>query len=669
MGTAKRAALSARSDSRARSERTRDRLYAWWWWRGPNRPHLDDTRYLDELSRIPEGALGLDLGSRARIRPDAITLDVEAVEGVDVVGDGHALPFADDTFDYIWCNAVLEHVRDPRVVASEITRTLRPGGVAIVQVPFLEFVHSWPADYYRFTQNGLREIFGSLDEVAVGVSAGPSQVLPDLIQYYAVGFAELQKGRLLTNLLTVAVGIWLLPLRALDRVFRRRPSYWKWARAYYFVGRKPGIWHEGRLRALFVTPEPTGEGFEEIMRVRTTEMIEALAAMGSTVLPLPARKVAEAERGEGDHPRVQADLVVAPNMNYYLLAARSGHLSRVAKGSVIALLWDDPLGALALTLADERRATMGHPGGDVEGDVLDRWRHMTRAPEVRHFAWDSGHVRTMERLGLVDPSAVTWYPIATFDAFLRQGTAPAPEPVRDLAFCGNVYPASASRSAFSDEPVTRELVARIVERKTADLSLGVWELLDEAVGRVPQSQREQLGLVPERAPFWDFYVYVAWMALNTEVRLAGLTALDRQVELFGMFADPDSVALLADHPNLVYRGNAHQFRELPRVFAETRVNVCLSNTLIDSGVPSKFVDCVASGGFALVDDKSDLRRLFGPEIDQVTFRNIEELREKVAYFLARPAERRELVSMLRETIARECTLERLFERIVDVSGR
>jgi len=31
--------------------------------------------------------------------------------------------------------------------------------------------------------------------------------------------------------------------------------------------------------------------------------------------------------------------------------------------------------------------------------------------------------------------------------------------------------------------------------------------------------------------------------------------------------------------------------------------VCPSNTLIQKGVPSKFVDCIASGGFALVDPK------------------------------------------------------------------
>jgi SAM-dependent methyltransferase len=156
-----------------------------------------------------------------------------------VVGDGHRLPFLNDSFDYIWCNAVLEHVPDPMQVASEIARILKPEGLAFIQVPFLENVHGWPQDYYRFTIQGLRVLFRNLEEVQSGVSAGPSQLLPDLVQYYCVAFAELQNGKLLTNLLCLIPGALLLPMRLLDHILKNRPSYWKWARAYYWVGRKP----------------------------------------------------------------------------------------------------------------------------------------------------------------------------------------------------------------------------------------------------------------------------------------------------------------------------------------------------------------------------------------------------------------------------------------------
>ncbi len=49
--------------------------------------------------------------------------------------DLHQIPFERDHFDAIFCNHVMEHVADDRVVLSEILRVLRPGGLAILQVP------------------------------------------------------------------------------------------------------------------------------------------------------------------------------------------------------------------------------------------------------------------------------------------------------------------------------------------------------------------------------------------------------------------------------------------------------------------------------------------------------------------------------------------------------
>jgi SAM-dependent methyltransferase len=43
--------------------------------------------------------------------------------------------FADDTFDVVLCNHVLEHVEDDQQAMREIWRVLRPGGWAILQSP------------------------------------------------------------------------------------------------------------------------------------------------------------------------------------------------------------------------------------------------------------------------------------------------------------------------------------------------------------------------------------------------------------------------------------------------------------------------------------------------------------------------------------------------------
>ena len=47
-----------------------------------------------------------------------------------------ALPFADNSFDVIWCSEVLEHLLDPLFALAEMHRVLAAGGRLLVTVPF-----------------------------------------------------------------------------------------------------------------------------------------------------------------------------------------------------------------------------------------------------------------------------------------------------------------------------------------------------------------------------------------------------------------------------------------------------------------------------------------------------------------------------------------------------
>ena len=72
----------------------------------------------------------------------------------EVFADAACLPFSDGIFDAVACLEVLEHVRAPDKVLSEIARVLRPGGMAYVSMPFLYPVHDAPHDYQRWTTHG-----------------------------------------------------------------------------------------------------------------------------------------------------------------------------------------------------------------------------------------------------------------------------------------------------------------------------------------------------------------------------------------------------------------------------------------------------------------------------------------------------------------------------------
>jgi SAM-dependent methyltransferase len=67
---------------------------------------------------------------------DYTTADIESPLA-KVKMDIHHIPFNDGTFDAAMCNHVLEHVEDDIKAMQEIFRVLKPGGWAILQVPFM----------------------------------------------------------------------------------------------------------------------------------------------------------------------------------------------------------------------------------------------------------------------------------------------------------------------------------------------------------------------------------------------------------------------------------------------------------------------------------------------------------------------------------------------------
>lgn len=54
----------------------------------------------------------------------------------DVKADICALPFEDNSYDFLICNHVLEHIPDDAQAMRELYRVLAPGGTAIMQVPY-----------------------------------------------------------------------------------------------------------------------------------------------------------------------------------------------------------------------------------------------------------------------------------------------------------------------------------------------------------------------------------------------------------------------------------------------------------------------------------------------------------------------------------------------------
>lgn len=85
----------------------------------------------------------------------------------DVKADICALPFTDNSYDFILCNHVLEHIPDDVQAMRELYRVLKPGGVAILQIP-LDASRAQTFEDNTITNRAERaRIFGQYDHVRV----------------------------------------------------------------------------------------------------------------------------------------------------------------------------------------------------------------------------------------------------------------------------------------------------------------------------------------------------------------------------------------------------------------------------------------------------------------------------------------------------------------------
>lgn len=102
---------------------------------------------------------------------------------IDHNWDLQNLPLGDETAECFVCNAVLEHLPHPDVAVYEMWRTLRPGGQIWVEVPFLQFYHAHPFDFYRWTVAGLNTLMSDFIHVKSGIGVGAGYEARKFVRY------------------------------------------------------------------------------------------------------------------------------------------------------------------------------------------------------------------------------------------------------------------------------------------------------------------------------------------------------------------------------------------------------------------------------------------------------------------------------------------------------
>lgn len=179
---------------------------------------------------IGEGLRNLLSDARLTI----VETDVWFGDRTNIIVDGHDLPFSDQSFDAVICQAVLEHVLDPQRCVAEIYRVLKPDGLVYAETPFMQQVHMGAHDFTRFTLLGHRRLFRYFDQESGGMTCGPGMALAWSVQYFLRCFSSALLWKCLVRLTSFAL-CWL---KYLDYWLMRKPASADAASGFFFLGRK-----------------------------------------------------------------------------------------------------------------------------------------------------------------------------------------------------------------------------------------------------------------------------------------------------------------------------------------------------------------------------------------------------------------------------------------------
>ncbi|MBA4317337.1 MAG: hypothetical protein C0412_02950 [Flavobacterium sp.] len=142
------------------------------------------TRALsDQLNKLDDSTVNISIGGGPiRIDENITNLNIGPFPNVDVVGDAHNLPYADESVDFIHSEAVFEHLYNPLKAAQEMYRVLKKGKSAYVCTPFMQAYHGYPHHYQNYTITGHQQLFKSVgfSIVEAGPSTGPVFTIFDL---------------------------------------------------------------------------------------------------------------------------------------------------------------------------------------------------------------------------------------------------------------------------------------------------------------------------------------------------------------------------------------------------------------------------------------------------------------------------------------------------------
>lgn len=207
----------------------------------------------------------------------------------------------------------------------------------------------------------------------------------------------------------------------------------------------------------------------------------------------------------------------------------------------------------------------------------------------------------------------------------------------DVSFVGHLYEKNTYNQCIAALPQKLQLELKLYIMQHLcrwDLPRPWPELSDECLSYMKESLHapgNPWELLPD-SMFWGITLLTRKLAEMERVTVLNALAARHKVDFYTS-SSSGFLQNVTVHPPVDYHTDAN------KVFYLSKINLNLTLPSIESGVPLRVFDIMGCGGFMLTNRQEEIESLFVPGKEIETFRTMDELYEKVDYYLTHEKER------------------------------
>lgn len=238
----------------------------------------------------------------------------------------------------------------------------------------------------------------------------------------------------------------------------------------------------------------------------------------------------------------------------------------------------------------------------------------------------------------------------------------------DVAFVGSLYTEKCKYDGLALSDHTRGFVDGLME---AQLKVFGCNFIPESL--TAEVIREIADADPDFYRSNDTYMDMTrYLAAHQYIGMK-LAAVERERTLrflserfpVNLYTRSDASAL----PEADCRGGVSTLTEMPKVFHASRINLNITMRPIETGLSLRIWDILGCGGFLLTNYQAEIPEYFEAGKDLETYESMEELAEKVHYYLTHEEERLEIAINGYETAAKYHSYEERLAQMIRILTR